>query len=115
MLTRIRIEAEGATTSEVQEDIFATYDALVAATYGFPNGTSQGPFAASLPCRLTGEVYEQMATEEWPAEPRRYKGRAIAYFPIDDDHAVGAEQIRAFDRSKPQVTATHSGIPPTSS
>lgn len=109
MLTRIRIEAEGSTTAEAQEDIFAAYDLLVAAVYGLPGAP------APLPCHLSGEVYEQIGEEGFPTIPRRYKGRALAYFPIDDDHSVGADQIRGFiDRSRPNVMWTTPQTPPTS-
>lgn len=87
MLTRIRIEAEGATAGAVQADIFAMYDLLCEALYA--------PEIVRA-MNLVDEVYEHTDSPT-PYAPRWYKGRAIVRFTntdTDDPFAVDGERVR---------------------
>lgn len=87
MLTRIRIEAEGTTIGVVQEDIFATYDALRSLIWThqvFPN------------VELVNEVITQT---DAPAALRAhvgrwYKGRAVMTFPVGSGDEIDSHRIR---------------------
>lgn len=86
MLTRTRIEAEGATVEECQADVFALYDAIIQATI---------PYHVKVETQLVDEHYELDSKNEDPFRPRWYKGRATLIFPTLEGvaHPIGADTV----------------------
>jgi hypothetical protein len=80
MITRIRIEAEGATLEDVQRDLFAAHDRLV--EHLSPGLTS-----------TREHVYEEVDHADNPGYGRWFRGRFVFGFPVDTAHAVDADRL----------------------
>jgi hypothetical protein len=81
MLTRIRLEAEGATLAEVQADLNAAHDMIV---QNLPPGIA----------RVTDNVFARLDEDEGPVKGQAwFRGRLVFAFPIDTSHAVSGEAL----------------------